>query len=177
MTNKSYFRTHYHRFKEEIELKSSRTFYQLKLFTRASDPRLKLSLSKLDPRIHFALVCGQRNYASIIKVFTPDKIEKELEWVAEEFCEWNVQIDLQGKRIMLSKIFDWYASDFLYVMDPSLRNKPHAILYYVHSLLKGQKKSDLNFLLTTQSPQQEKQAKQVVSLKEQLERFGFQIKK
>mmetsp|Transcript_3416 Transcript_3416/g.4506 ORF Transcript_3416/g.4506 Transcript_3416/m.4506 type:complete len:510 (-) Transcript_3416:240-1769(-) len=77
------------------------------------DPRLKLVLSKPDPRIHFGLNCGAKSCPPV-KKFTVDAIEEELRIVALAFCEQsdNVIVDDDKCELHLSTIFNWYQSDF-----------------------------------------------------------------
>lgn len=44
----------------------------------AGDPREQLSVSPLDPRIHFALVCGAKSCPPI-KLYTPDNLDEGLQ--------------------------------------------------------------------------------------------------
>jgi hypothetical protein len=74
------------------------------------DDRLTLSLKdeEVDPRIHFALVCGARSCPPI-RVFTPKNLEFGLKAAAKNFLS---DITVEGNKITMSKILDWYAVDF-----------------------------------------------------------------
>lgn len=74
--------------------------------------RRRFSITSLDPRIHFALVCGSRSCAPI-KFYTPEHIEKELELAALNFINSSeVVVVPEEGRIFLSEIFKWYEKDF-----------------------------------------------------------------
>ena len=79
----------------------------------SSDPRARLALRELDPRLHLALNCGARSCPPV-KRYTAEAIDEELRLAATAFCEndENVLIDEEGLRVRLSKIFHWYMSDF-----------------------------------------------------------------
>ncbi len=85
-----------------------RPFRQFGLF----DPRKRYSLSKMDPRIHFALVCGSRSCAPI-RFYTPDGIDRELEMAAINFINSSeVVVIPEERKLAISKIFKWYEKDF-----------------------------------------------------------------
>lgn len=73
------------------------------------DPRLKFIVSEVDPRIHFALVCGAKSCPAI-RVFTAKNLEHGLEAAAKSFCSQEVCVD--SNKVILSKIFLWYKTDF-----------------------------------------------------------------
>lgn len=78
----------------------------------SSDPRTALMLPELEPRIHFALVCGSKSCPPIA-TYQEDKIDKQLDMAASSFINSdNVIIDQAKNRLQLSKIFDWYGKDF-----------------------------------------------------------------
>ena len=78
-----------------------------------TNSKQSLALTKLDPRIHFALNCGARSCPPI-KKYTAANIDEELEVSAQAFCEQddNVMVDLVDGTLTLSKIMSWYSSDF-----------------------------------------------------------------
>jgi hypothetical protein len=59
-----------------------------------NDPRKEVSLSNVDPRIHFALDCGALSCPPI-KKFTADVIEEELRIAAMSYVESddNIRLD------------------------------------------------------------------------------------
>lgn len=78
---------------------------------RKNDPRRKLALEALDPRIHFALVCGSRSCAPI-RFYTADRIDEQLDTATRNFVNSSEVVILPEKnKILLSQIFDWYKRD------------------------------------------------------------------
>ena len=86
------------------------------------DPRARLKMAELDPRIHFALNCGAKSCPPI-RLFTPEKLDAQLSLAARGFCTDpdNVFVDNDAKTVMLSAIFNWYGADFVAdpVVDPA----------------------------------------------------------
>ncbi|MCB2188416.1 MAG: DUF547 domain-containing protein [Deltaproteobacteria bacterium] len=79
---------------------------------RPGDPRRALALPRLDPRLHFALVCGSRSCAPI-KFYTAQGLDAELETAARNFVNSSEVVVLpERNKIMLSRIFQWYGRDF-----------------------------------------------------------------
>jgi hypothetical protein len=90
------------------------TRHPYQLARRFTTPnRQRLALSRLDPRIHFALNCGA-NSCPPIKWYTPEGIDRELQLAAMAFCEHddNVRIDEENRQVHFSKLLHWYQSDF-----------------------------------------------------------------
>ncbi len=76
------------------------------------DPRRLYSLTTLDARIHFALVCAARSCPPIA-VYDADHIDTQLDLATRAFVNGGgVTLDPRAKVIWLSKIFQWYAPDF-----------------------------------------------------------------
>jgi Protein of unknown function, DUF547 len=70
----------------------------------------------LDPRIHFALNCGARGCPPLkAGVIARNATDNELEQAARRFINdpANVRFDEPNLTLYLSKIFDWFAVDFL----------------------------------------------------------------
>lgn len=68
-----------------------------------------------DPRIHFAINCASRSCPPLAQhVYLSETLDQQLDAAARRFINDSreVTLDEVGKRIVLSKIFDWYASDF-----------------------------------------------------------------
>lgn len=79
-----------------------------------SDPRLKVALTKLDPRIHFALNCGARSCPPI-RIYTEERIDNQLEMATKSFVSQEVTVVGKEKKkfeIYMSKLFLWYGTDF-----------------------------------------------------------------
>lgn len=70
------------------------------------------SLERLDPRIHFALVCGSRSCAPI-EYYTAENIDAELDLASKNFINSSEVIVIpEENRLLISQIFKWYESDF-----------------------------------------------------------------
>jgi hypothetical protein len=79
---------------------------------RSGDPRLNFVVEPLDPRIHFTLVCGSSS-CPFIDVYTPENLEEELNMAAGVFLNaGGVVIEPERHRVLLSRLFKWYARDF-----------------------------------------------------------------
>lgn len=76
------------------------------------DPRRAFALSRLDPRVHFALVCAAQSCPPI-GFYSYDQIDSQLDLAARSFINsGGVEIDQNNQVVLLSKIFQWYAPDF-----------------------------------------------------------------
>ena len=76
------------------------------------DPRRKYSLDRLDPRIHFALVCAARSCPPIA-MYDAVNIDEQLDMAARTFINsGGVEINRVTGEARLSQIFQWYAPDF-----------------------------------------------------------------
>lgn len=76
-----------------------------------SDPRLAYALSVLDPRIHFALVCGSKSCPPI-GVYHEDRIDTQLDVATSNFIQSDVEVDREAGVLRVSKVFQWYQKDF-----------------------------------------------------------------
>jgi len=79
-----------------------------------ADPRLKVALKTLDPRIHFALNCGALSCPPI-RIYTGDKIDSQLQQATQSFLTQEVNIARNGEKqfeVVMSKLFLWYGADF-----------------------------------------------------------------
>jgi len=76
------------------------------------DPRKAFSVT-LDPRVHFALVCGAKSCPPI-RVYNSSILEQGLTLAAKAFCneEHNLLINTKEKSIHISSLFKWYFHDF-----------------------------------------------------------------
>lgn len=75
------------------------------------DPRMNSVLPRVDPRIHFALNCASLSCPPI-GVYSGDKIQEQLDQAAINFINNDIQVFLDKKEISVSRIFQWYLSDF-----------------------------------------------------------------
>ncbi|WP_124979840.1 DUF547 domain-containing protein [Nonlabens xiamenensis] len=65
-----------------------------------------------DPRHHFVLVCGALGCPPLIdRAYTPSMLEKQLDQQTELAIN-DEQFIRPGKKLMVSQIFEWYATDF-----------------------------------------------------------------
>lgn len=94
-------------------LRRNRKIYWFQRRPLASgDTRQRWMLASVDPRIHFALVCGAKSCPPI-GVYQAERIDDQLALAASGFVNSdNVVLQPEKHRISLSKIFDWYGTDF-----------------------------------------------------------------
>jgi hypothetical protein len=86
--------------------------YRLLRPFRKGDPRLEFSVIPMDPRIHFALVCGARSCPPI-GFYEAEQIDFQLQLAAMSFTNSpQVKILPQEGTVLLSQIFKWYRADF-----------------------------------------------------------------
>ena len=100
----------------------------------------KYALSKLDPRIHFALNCGA-NSCPPIRAYSTSSIDAQLDLAASAFLNSTVVINEGKSSVTLSKIMSWYAKDF--------GNTTHEVLRFVASRLKDHRKAALTSMLAS----------------------------
>jgi hypothetical protein len=68
----------------------------------------------LDPRLHFVIVCGALGCPALWpEAFRGDRLESQIAEATTNALQSNRQVIFEGKRIQVSKIFEWYAADFL----------------------------------------------------------------
>jgi len=81
-----------------------------------------------DPRVHFVLVCGAQSCPPLrASSFLGEKnLEETLESATREYINNpdNVTINTEERKIVLNKIFDWYAEDFDDVLEFVARYRP-----------------------------------------------------
>ena len=86
--------------------------YRLLRPFRGRDPRLEFAIIPLDPRIHFALVCGARSCPPI-GFYEAEQVDSQLELAATSFINSpQVKILPEERVAFLSMIFKWYEIDF-----------------------------------------------------------------
>jgi len=79
---------------------------------RRRDPRIVFAATPIDPRIHFALVCGARSCPPI-GFYEAEQIDFQLQLAAASFVNSPQVRVLPGENTLsLSMIFKWYKSDF-----------------------------------------------------------------
>ncbi|MFP3982985.1 MAG: glycoside hydrolase family 15 protein, partial [Desulfurivibrionaceae bacterium] len=94
-----------------------------RLFKRmgSGDRRRRYSISPLEPRIHFALVCASSSCPPI-DVYTPDNLDRELDIAGRTFLNsGGILLDREKKEVHLSRIMKWYGRDFAEEVPDRLR--------------------------------------------------------
>lgn len=67
-----------------------------------------------DPRIHFALVCASKSCPSLLnEAYEAARLEQQLNNQAKVFLKDITRNKITADNPQLSKIFDWYKSDFI----------------------------------------------------------------
>ena len=97
----------------------------------------------IEPRIHFALVCAALSCPPLRnEAYEGYKLEQQLENQATVFINnsTNNIFELKNKTAKLSKIFDWYESDF--------GDNDEAVLKYVLKYLPKETAKDINDYIT-----------------------------
>ncbi len=77
------------------------------------DGRRDFVVEPLDPRIHFALVCGSSSCPAV-GAYRPSTVEDQLTLAAEAFINDPTRVVIEPTResVQISQIFQWYAKDF-----------------------------------------------------------------
>jgi len=75
------------------------------------DPRMRAMVERLDPRLHFALVCGSRSCPPIA-VYLAEEIDSQLDLAAASFINSETVVRRESGRVAVSRIFQWYGGDF-----------------------------------------------------------------
>ena len=90
---------------------SMATLY-MKPFSK-TDPRLKIMLSEVEPRIHFALNCGAKSCPPI-KTFSGKEVLEQLDVATGAFLENDdaLYINDDKTEVRLTQLFQWYQVDF-----------------------------------------------------------------
>ena len=74
---------------------------------------IKLRAKFNDPRIHFALVCASKSCPALLnEAYEASTLEKQLDARTKGFLTDPSKNKIKGNAPELSKIFEWYASDF-----------------------------------------------------------------
>lgn len=71
----------------------------------------QLAVEKIDHRIHFALNCGAKSCPPIA-FYNYEKLDKQLDVAAKVFLTSETEIDSINKKLTVTKIMDWFRSDF-----------------------------------------------------------------
>lgn len=66
-----------------------------------------------EPRTHFAVNCASIGCPALLnEAFTADKLELQLEKQTRAFLRDRSRNKIDGRRLIISKIFDWFKKDF-----------------------------------------------------------------
>lgn len=66
-----------------------------------------------EPRIHFALNCASVGCPQLPnEAFLPETLQDQLHRESVEFCANKQNVRVEGDKVFLSQIFEWYADDF-----------------------------------------------------------------
>ena len=71
----------------------------------------RLSLTRLDPRIHFALNCNAHS-CPLILFYEPGKIDEQLDKAALNYLTTSVIYDAKTNVVQLPELFNWFPDDF-----------------------------------------------------------------
>lgn len=85
------------------------------LLTLDEIEKRKLRAEYSDARIHFALVCAAASCPPLIsEAYRPGKLDSQLDRQTRKFVNDSafVRWDRESDRVLLSKIFKWYGTDF-----------------------------------------------------------------
>lgn len=76
-----------------------------------SDPRRRLCVDRVDPRIHFVLNCAANSCPPVL-FLTAENLESSLKMAVQGFLKNQGNLEMADGQVCLSKIFDWYRGDF-----------------------------------------------------------------
>lgn len=75
------------------------------------DPRLSYCVSKLDPRIHAALVCASKSCPAV-RFYEASALETQLENATLLYVNGSTTVDSSRKEVWLPMTYDYYSADF-----------------------------------------------------------------
>jgi DNA-binding transcriptional ArsR family regulator len=75
------------------------------------DSRRRLILERLDPRVHFAMVCGTRSCPAIA-AYSGTLLDSQLEAATVSYLGSEVQLAGEEGALILPMMFNWYREDF-----------------------------------------------------------------
>lgn len=92
--------------------RSSMATLYMKPFS-VSDPKMRIILPQVEPRIHFALNCGAKSCPPI-KTFSGQEITNQLDVATGAFLENDDALWINEDRteVRLTQLFQWYQVDF-----------------------------------------------------------------
>ncbi len=67
-----------------------------------------------DPRIHFTIVCASSSCPQLRReAYVPERLDAQLDEATQAFLRDPARNHLDGQSAALSKIFEWFAADFI----------------------------------------------------------------
>ncbi|MFQ5789191.1 MAG: DUF547 domain-containing protein [Acidobacteriota bacterium] len=67
-----------------------------------------------DPRVHFAVNCASTSCPPVpVRAFRGERLEEQLEAVTRNVLSSPDYVRVEGDRLLVTKILDWYGADFL----------------------------------------------------------------
>lgn len=108
------------------------------------DIRNNLSVSDVDPRIHFALHHGVSADSSSLYQFHSEAINEELYLTAQNYCVSGDKVSIEGTTLFLPNFLRTFQSDFIF--QGNLSKLPRSISTY----LQGDKQKLLHQLLSNE---------------------------
>lgn len=75
------------------------------------DPRSLWRVKEKDARMHFILNCGAQSCPPLL-VLKDGQTEEMLKDATRLFIEKNCEVDLEGKKVVLSRLWKWFRNDF-----------------------------------------------------------------
>jgi hypothetical protein len=75
------------------------------------DPRRRFSLTRLDQRVHFAMVCGTRSCPAVAG-YSGTLLDHQLESATMSYLNSEVQLAAEEGALLLPMMFNWYREDF-----------------------------------------------------------------
>ena len=76
-----------------------------------NDPRSAVTITDLDPRLHFALNCASASCPPV-GVYTAENLDEQLDMATRNFIDHEVKLDDKRDKLLISSLFKWYAKDF-----------------------------------------------------------------
>ncbi|MFQ5571109.1 MAG: DUF547 domain-containing protein [Rhodothermales bacterium] len=74
---------------------------------------MSFRVDRLDPRIHVGLNCAAVSCPRLRnRAFTADNVDTELDAAMRDFAGSPAHLRVEGSRVILSSLLDWYGSDF-----------------------------------------------------------------
>lgn len=79
---------------------------------RSDDDRAALRLREKDPRMHFILNCGAQSCPPLVPINPEEDVNLQLQNATFSFIEKNVDADIHGQRVTISRLWKWFRKDF-----------------------------------------------------------------